>query len=345
MTLSNSKISLMVWNNSVKICTKLMHQEGGRRIFIHSPVFCFSLFSAMYSLLFRWMLILKITRVSNKDVSGFTRSLCEPNVQASGCSKPTDQSVEACFSSWKNNCFKIQKSTFQVIISKFRLANWNFREKNFKFKLLSLNFNITPNFVHGKKCLCGVFFFSPVERVPYFYCLKFWKKLKKWDSFRLFCTPGAQIVKSRIKIEEKNKVKIRFLLSCIIWHFWVVRSELPSDILVVFEHASCFIQTANALLCLKPASSLFLSSSVDIRAIWEYRREQFQRCSHGERRHTVKRAGLQPGIRQDPGGFNICLNSSRPNWSKDCLREKTHLWQCPYSCPHTDRTVWRVIHT
>lgn len=168
---------------------------------------------------------------------------------------------------------------------------------------------------------------------------KSWRKLKKWDSFWLFCTPGAQIVKSRIKIEEKNKVKIRFLFSCIIW-----RSELPSDILVVFEHASCFIQTANALLCLKLASSLFLSSSVDIRAIWEYRREQFQRCSHGERRHTVKRAGLQPGIRQDPGGFNICLNSSRPNWSKDCLREKTHLWQCPYSCPHTDRTVWRVIH-
>lgn len=180
MTLSNSKISLMVWNNSVKICTKLMHQEGGRCIFIHSPVFCFSLFSAMYSLLFRWMLILKITRVSNKDVSGFTRSLCEPNVQASGCSKPTDQSVEACFSSWKNNCFKIQKSTFQVIISKFRLANWNFREKNFKFKLLSLNFNITPNFVHGKKCLCGVFFFFFQWRESHIFTV--WSFEKSWRS-------------------------------------------------------------------------------------------------------------------------------------------------------------------
>lgn len=179
MTLSNSKISLMVWNNSVKICTKLMHQEGGRRIFIHSPVFCFSLFSAMYSLLFRWMLILKITRVSNKDVSGFTRSLCEPNVQASGCSKPTDQSVEACFSSWKNNCFKIQKSTFQVIISKFRLANWNFREKNFKFKLLSLNFNITPNFVHGKKCLCGGCFFFQWRESHIF---TVWSFEKRWRS-------------------------------------------------------------------------------------------------------------------------------------------------------------------
>lgn len=39
---------------------------------------------------------------------------------------------------------------------------------------------------------------------------KSWRKLKKWDSFWLFCTPGAQIIKSRIKIEEKTKWKSDF---------------------------------------------------------------------------------------------------------------------------------------
>jgi len=90
------------------------------------------------------------------------------------------------------------------------------------------------------------------------------------------------------------------------------------------------------------------SSLVDIRAIWEHRRNQFKRRRYGEKRHAVKRSGLQPGIGQDPGGLTICLNSSRADWSKDCLRDETshtHIDECPYiQYKHAQRGLWKWIH-
>lgn len=77
---------------------------------------------------------------------------------------------------------------------------------------------------------------------------------------------------------------------------------------------------------------------MDIGALWKYRCNPFQCCSHGEGRHTVKWSRLQPGIRQDPGGLRFCLDSSWATGSKDCLSTDRR------SYLHTDRTVGKVTH-
>lgn len=93
-----------------------------------------------------------------------------------------------------------------------------------------------------------------------------------------------------------------------------------------------------ALMCPLP---LF---QVDVGALRKCRCHPFQCCCHGERRYTVKQSRLQPGIRQDPGGLCICLDSSRINRSKDCLRD-VPIWNHPNSCWYTEGTVWKVTHT
>lgn len=87
--------------------------------------------------------------------------------------------------------------------------------------------------------------------------------------------------------------------------------------------------------------ALFLSFSVDIGALWKCGCDLLQRRHHSERGYAVKRTRLQPGIRQDPGGLCICLDSSRGNGSKDCLRDML-IWDHPHSYLYTGRTVWKV---
>ncbi len=110
------------------------------------------------------------------------------------------------------------------------------------------------------------------------------------------------------------------------------------------------IVRAKSCFLLSYASSLLPSSSVDIRAIREYRRVIFKPHRHGEGWRAVRWPRLQPGIRQDSRGLSICLNSSRGDGTKDCLRERererehTHMHTSAHTHAHIQRGLYERLH-